>query len=325
MSFRALADLDADLDADLETDLEAVLSLLVQDPASPLTAQGYLEKAESGEYRPERTWIAVDETSGAVLAAAVWWAAPGRVEPAALDAVCVHASLVGDARVEVATALLRAAHAGFAGAKPPEYHVFVPGDWHDQPACVEALSWRMEAARGAGLTESLERLRYEWTPEAGIPEASDRLTFHPEPDDEVFVDILTRVLTGSLDHGSVSGAAQIGAEAQARSDVEFYRDKMFGERAWWRVAKDAAGATVGFGFPSRNPANHVVGYLGVLPEHRGRGYIDDILADLTRQLAVEEGAPLIRADTDLVNVPMAAAFERGGYRNFARRLVFSAP
>jgi len=37
------------------------------------------------------------------------------------------------------------------------------------------------------------------------------------------------------------------------------------------------------------------------------------------------GAQRIRADTDTTNLPMAAAFERAGYRRFGIRLVLSAP
>ena len=69
---------------------------------------------------------------------------------------------------------------------------------------------------------------------------------------------------------------------------------------------------------------HVVGYLGVLPEHRGKGYVGDILDEILRILALEVGAEMVRSDTDLANVPMAAAMERAGFVNFARRLVFSA-
>jgi RimJ/RimL family protein N-acetyltransferase len=116
----------------------------------------------------------------------------------------------------------------------------------------------------------------------------------------------------------------VSAGAQARQDVAFYRGKMLGDRAWWRVAERPDGQVVGFGFPSRNTDLPVIGYLGVLPEHRGHGYVDEILAGITRFLALEAGAKVIRADTDLVNRPMAAAFERAGYRNFARRLVLSA-
>ena len=62
----------------------------------------------------------------------------------------------------------------------------------------------------------------------------------------------------------------------------------------------------------------------MLPEHRGRGYVDDLLAEITLILA-DEGAERIRADTDVPNTPMAAAFERAGYENFAIRYVSSFP
>ncbi|MFD0636224.1 GNAT family N-acetyltransferase [Catenulispora yoronensis] len=249
--------------------------------------------------------------------------------PGALDAILVAESVPGADRVELVAAVLRAGQEAFAAGEDrrlPDYHVFVPGDWRERPEVVEALAWRTAAAARAGLTERLERLRYEWIVEgAEPPEPSERLTFHAEPDDEVFVGLFARVLESSLDHTSVTEAAAVGAEAQARSDVEFYRDVMLGERSWWRIAKDAEGRTVGFGFPSRNPGAHVVGYLGVLPEFRGNGYVGDILDEILRILVVEVGATMVRADTDLANVPMATAMERAGFLNFARRLVYSAP
>ena len=130
---------------------------------------------------------------------------------------------------------------------------------------------------------------------------------------------------GTLDATSRRMADVAGDYAQARSDVDFYRERMPGDRAWWFTASTPGGQPVGFGVPSRNSEVPVVGYLGVLPEHRGYGYIDDILAELTRILAAEAQANVIRADTDVANRPMAAAFERVGYRNTARRVVLSAP
>lgn len=311
------------------SDLDRVLPLLVTDPASTtLTARTYRAKIADGQYRPEWTWIAEDGAGGAPLAVAVWWAAPHESRPGVLDGVFVHASVgTTAARTGLAADLLTAAHTAYAGAgapEPPEYHVFLPGDWRDRPDVVAALSWRREAARRAGLPVGVERLRYEWTRQAGLPAPSGRLRFRAEPDDEVFVGLFRRVLAGTLDAASREEAGRIGAEAQARGDVAFYRGTMLGERSWWRIAETPDGEVVGFGLPSRNPAFAVVGYLGVLPGHRGRGYVDGILAEITRILAVEAGAEVVRADTDLTNVPMAAAFERAGYRNFARRLVLSA-
>jgi RimJ/RimL family protein N-acetyltransferase len=116
----------------------------------------------------------------------------------------------------------------------------------------------------------------------------------------------------------------MGAARQAREDLAHLRDRMLGERSWWRVAVGRDGEPVGFGIPARNPTVPVVGYLGVLPEHRGHGYVDAILAEITRILVEHAGATTVRADTDLANKPMADAFLRVGYRNHARRLVFSA-
>ncbi|MEY9875190.1 RimJ/RimL family protein N-acetyltransferase [Streptacidiphilus sp. MAP12-33] len=310
------------------SDLDRILPLMVADPASRMTPENYRARLATGEYRPARTWLAEDSPDTAPLAVAVWWGDEDDDHPRALDALLVSdASAAVDARITLAADLLTAAHAAFAQggtAEPAAFHLFLPGDWRERPDVVAALTWRQEAARRAGLGVTLERLRYEWTPGDGPAQPTGRLTFHPEPDDEVFVQLFRRVLEGTLDTGSRKDADRIGAEAQAREDVAFYREQMRGERAWWRVARTPDGEPVGFGLPSANPGGPVVGYLGVLPEHRGQGHVDEILAEITRILAVEAEAQLIRADTDLTNTPMAAAFLRLGYRNASRRLVLSA-
>ncbi|WP_395293031.1 GNAT family N-acetyltransferase [Kitasatospora hibisci] len=309
------------------SDLDRVLPLIVPDPATGLTADTYRTRLAEGEYRPGWTWVAEDAPGGSPLALAVWWGDPDGDLPDALDAVFVHDSVQsGTDRTDLAAQLLTAAHAAYAGAgasAAPDYHLVLPGDWHDRPGTAAAVAWRREAARRAGLPAGLERLRYEWTPPAGLPAPSGRLVLRPEPDDEVFVDLFRRVLVGTLDTDSRREAERLGAEAQARADVAFYRDTMLGDRSWWRTARTPDGEPVGFGIPSRNHAFPVVGYLGVVPEHRGRRYGDDILAEITRILAAETAPERVRADTDLVNTPMAAAFDRLGYRNDTRRLVLS--
>ncbi|MCG6498028.1 GNAT family N-acetyltransferase [Kitasatospora sp. A2-31] len=309
------------------SDLDRVLPLIVPDPATGLTADTYRTRLADGEYRTDWTWVAEDAPGGPPLALAVWWGDPDGDLPDALDAVFVHDSVRSAAdRTDLAAQLLTAAHTAYAGAgadAAPEYHLVLPGDWRDRPETVAAVAWRREAARRAGLPVGLERLRYEWTPPAGLPEPSGRLLLQPEPDDEVFVDLFRRVLVGTLDTDSRKEAERLGAEAQARADVAFYRDTMLGDRSWWRIARTPDGEPVGFGIPSRNHAFPVVGYLGVVPEHRGRRYGDDILAEITRILAAETAPERVRADTDLVNAPMAAAFDRLGYRNDTRRLVLS--
>jgi len=314
------------------SDLERLRELLVADPASPLTARQFQIRFDNGECRPEWSWIA-EEPGEAPAAAAIWWGTPRDVLPATLDGLFATAQAgsapAADAEdsARLAAGLLAAAHDAYAAAglkHPPDFHMFLPPDWRDRPEVIKAANWRLNAARRAGLTEMLERLRYEWTPAARVPQSAGRLTFRPEADDDVFVDLFDRTLSGTLDVTSRKEAEASGARAQAVSDVMFYRERMNGQRSWWRVAETSSGDLAGFGIPSRNTAVPVVGYLGVLPEHRGHGYVDEILAEVTRVLVAEAGATTIHADTDLENRPMAAAFDRAGYRIAGRRLVLSA-
>jgi RimJ/RimL family protein N-acetyltransferase len=309
------------------SELAGLLPLFAPDPTSEVGADLFMTRVSHHEYRPEWTWLAQPSADAEPVAVAFWWASPRQTAPAALDGFYVAQAIAPAERTALAAALLTAAHRAFAAdglVRPPDYHIFLPDDWRQRPAAVAALTWRREAAEQAGLRTSLERLRYSWTPEAGLPEAAGQLAFRPEPDDEVFAELFGRVLTGTLDATSRRQADLLGVRAQARQDVAFYRDQMHGDRGWWRIARTPDGQPAGFAIPSRNTEFPVVGYLGVLPEHRGHGYVDEILAEITRILAVEAGATVIHADTDLTNRPMAAAFERAGYRCSGRRLVLSA-
>ncbi|BCM72797.1 hypothetical protein EASAB2608_08131 [Streptomyces sp. EAS-AB2608] len=276
---------------------------------------------KSGHYRPEWTWIAED--GGKLLARAVWWGLPDGAHPLALDCLYVHES-VGD-RQALAAHLIASAHRHFqAQGMPrlPEFHLFSPGDAPPAEAAA-ALGWRIEAAAAAGLTDVLRRLRYEWTADGTVPAAPERLVFRPEPDDEVFLGAFREVAEGTLDTTTRRAVARHGVAQAARDDLEGYRD-MPGDRDWWRLAYTPDGTLAGLAVPSRNDQNFVVGYLGVVPSLRGRGYVDELLAETTRIL-LAAGARRITADTDLPNRPMAAAFDRAGYRNFASRTVLSAP
>lgn len=303
-------------------DLDEILSWTADSPITAVTEGQLLRGLAAGQYRLSWTWIAEDD--GRILARAIWWGRPGGDHPLALDCVLARESAPDPAGL--AAGLLDAAHREFrahGGRDLPAYHLLLPIRWRDAADVRPALSWRIQAAARAGLSDQLERLRYEWTPECGVPAQSGRLTFRPEPDDEVFLAAFRRVAVRSLDGTTVAGVAAIGADQQSRDDMAHYLE-MPGDRDWWRLAYTADGQLAGLAIPSRNDAGPVVGYLGVVPELRGHGYGGDLLAEITRLLAAS-GAGQIRADTDVGNRPMAAAFERAGYRNFAIRLVLSAP
>jgi RimJ/RimL family protein N-acetyltransferase len=103
--------------------------------------------------------------------------------------------------------------------------------------------------------------------------------------------------------------------------AEQYRDELAkypSPPEWWRVATLPGGEPVGFVIPAHNGYNPIIAYIGVVPAHRGHGYIDDLLAEGSRVLVAQD-VPRIRAATDVGNVPMAAAFARAGFRVFERQ------
>jgi RimJ/RimL family protein N-acetyltransferase len=306
-----------------ESDLDRVLSMPVTEPLWHATADEYRSELAKRQYRPEWTWVA--EQDGRVLARAVWWGQADSVHPLALD--CLLTSDAVADRAESASGLLDAAHRTFLGAgirRLPDYNILkLPGDWRRLPAAAAAVAWRRDAAARAGLTVATERLQFEWTPEVGVPVSTGRLVFDAEPDDEVFLEAFLRVAEGSLDAHTVQSTAAIGAEATARESLQFYLERP-GKRDWWRLARLPDGALVGLAIPSATPYARNVGYLGIVPEYRGRGYVADVLAEITRRHA-EDGADRITATTDLGNKPMADAFAHAGYRNTESRLILSAP
>jgi RimJ/RimL family protein N-acetyltransferase len=133
---------------------------------------------------------------------------------------------------------------------------------------------------------------------------------------------MTAVLDGTLDAHSRADLSHMSARDAA---VRQYEDELAGyssPREWWRIATLPEGDPVGFVIPARNDYNPIIAYIAVVPQHRGHGYVDAILAEGTRVLAAQN-VPRIRASTDLGNTPMAEAFRRAGYVNFERALTMT--
>lgn len=264
--------------------------------------------------RPEWSWLLEDE--GRLVGRVLWWGRDG--SPSAVDALDVLPDL-DDPRA-AAVDLLRAGLGDASGR--PSYTMRLPAGWRDDERAVRAVTWRTEALADVGVTSSLERRQYAWTPENGTPAASTRVTFRSGSDDE-FVQLFREAARGSLDVETRLALESTDELSQAQDDVEFYASCP-GERDWWKIATGRDGAAVGFIVPSATPYHRNVGYLGVLPSHRGRGLVDDLLGEVTR-IHAHAGADRITATTDMTNLPMAAAFERADYQLTEVRLVLEAP
>ncbi len=261
-----------------------------------ITGRDYRAVADLGQYRPEWTWVAL--RGDKVVARAAWWAGPDDDKPIALD-------WFDFTDADAALQLLREAN------MTAEYTLILPPNWRADPAVRAAGEARRDLALRSGMKPFVERLRYTWTPTDGLPERPGRLRYRPEPDDDVILDVLRRMISGSLDAHQRRIGNKEGALAAARDDLDFLR-WMPSPREWWRLAYTVDGEVVGLTVPGANFSGPVIGIVGVVPEQRGHGYAYDLLIEATH-LLVETGAKEITAETDATNTPMAATFARAGY------------
>ncbi|MET9259730.1 GNAT family N-acetyltransferase [Amycolatopsis sp. NPDC004079] len=271
----------------------------------------------AGRRRPGWMWVAL--RGGELVARAAWWGRAEEPVPFLLDVFDVEDAAVGARLVRTAMAEILP-----PGTRPPTYNRMIPAEWRDEAAARSVVEDRMTALEQVGAQLLAERLRFEWRPETAVAPPRNRLVFRPIHDVDEILELMTRVLDGTLDAHSRDDLTRMPAREAA---IRHYEDELAHYRSprdWWRVATLPDGTPVGFVTPARNNYNPIIGYLAVLPEHRGNGYIDDILAEGTRILAAQE-VPRIRAATDLGNIPMANAFRRAGYGNFERTITMAWP
>jgi hypothetical protein len=258
----------------------------------------YRTRAEGGDYRPDWTWVALRDDR--VVARAAWWGAADDTKPITLDWFDF-----ADGEADTAAELLRTA------PLRAEYSLMAAPGWRERPEERAAVRARSDAAVAAGMEPLVERYRYEWTPDCGLPERPGRLEFWPEPDDAVITDVLRRVMSGTLDAHDRRAIAQGGVDAAVRELTNFL-SWCPSPREWWRLAWTPEGEPVGIQVPAHNPSGPCIGYIGVVEEQRGHGYAYDLLVECTHDL-VERGATKIAAATDQPNLPMAAHFAKAGY------------
>jgi len=206
----------------------------------------------------------------------------------------------------------------------PDLHMFLPPEWRSTDEA-EAIHARIAAAEQAGLSVLAERHRFEWrSPAADAVPLSSDLSFESAPADDDVIALLFAISEGSLDAGTRRSVEQGGADGAARSYFADMAD-LPGGREHWLLGRDPTGAAAGVVVASMQTQPHPqIAFVGVAPGHRGRGDGAALVTEATRRL-VAAGAEVVRADTDMSNVPMIAVFEQCGWRAWATRLVMHLP
>jgi hypothetical protein len=267
----------------------------------------------AGRRRPEWLWLALRD--GRVVARAGWWSRPGDQHPLLMDIFDI------DTGTDDGVQLLKTALPAVlpADATPPEYSRFLPADWRDHQHTRQAVEDRMTALERVGAKLFVERLRLEWRPGTRLAKPGGRLVFRPVRDPSELIGLMTLVLDGTLDAHSRDDLTRMSPSQAAQEHYHDELERYASPRGWWRIATLPDGEPVGFVIPAHNGYNPIIAYLGVVPAHRGHGYVHDVLAEGTRLLAAQN-VPRIRAATDAGNAPMVAAFALAGYVTFERQI-----
>ncbi len=144
--------------------------------------------------------------------------------------------------------------------------------------------------------------------------APERLVYQalPEAGQQAFLRAIQRAGNQSLDRIERSERERLGIEQAAREQFKLLRS--FDHRPeWWQLAYRQDGALVGYAAPVLLAAEEgSIGYLGVVPEQRGRGYGTDLLQK-GAALLQEFGVPEIYCDADSENRPVLDAFRRTNF------------
>ncbi|MFI6761837.1 mycothiol acetyltransferase [Micromonospora sp. NPDC050417] len=269
--------------------------------------------------RPQ--WCLVAEDDGRLVGNVVLWTMPGHEMPT--DVVLLEAPwddpdlTVGLALLTEAATLARTLGATELG------HVV------DSP--VQASQFqrhperRAELLRRAGFTVARDGRRFRWLAGGVLLPQDTRLRFRSlaELGHEPFVHLLETLLVETADARLTENVRRHGprraAELLFEESAEFDH-----EPQWWEIGYDADGTPAAISLPAYSPAFPVIGFVGVTPAHRGKGYSSSVVARGTAILA-EDGATEIRGDCDVENIAMFKGFQRAGYDNFANRMEFTRP
>jgi GNAT superfamily N-acetyltransferase len=187
-------------------------------------------------------------------------------------------------------------------------------DAYANPEYMTGANVRRAVFESAGMPLFQEKEGFVWAPDSSPPQPPEaRLTFRTigEVGRELYASTMSRCAAGTLDRQDQYYAALTGPDGWGPEMLAFLTEE---DAATWVLGYDGAGDVVGYmALGSFDEAGRgTIMHIGVVPEHRGSGYIGDLLA-ACNAAALWRGFGTVLSDVDVQNGPMIAAMERAGH------------
>lgn len=165
----------------------------------------------------------------------------------------------------------------------------------------------------SGFKITQEKKSFRWTGEP-LPKESGRLEYKNLRDvgKDAFIEAIKIVTRQTLDGDDKLMVEEIGEELAAEKLFNLLKGIDYNED-WWKLAYingELIGLIISQKFSNKDGA---INYIGVVPQKRGQGFVDDLLINGTRILK-EYGIEDVMGDIDVNNFPMEQALIRAGYK-----------
>ncbi len=149
-----------------------------------------------------------------------------------------------------------------------------------------------------------------------VPTTSNELLFEPADREPLFGETLLATYVGSLD------VPEANAPRPADDLLAGYRGEQPGPPHWW-LARTPVGEVAGvlILIPPRHLPAWELGYLGVVPEHRGKGY-GAVLLRFALRACREHGGEHLSLSVDTRNTPAVGLYRRFGFIQLQEQRVY---
>lgn len=180
---------------------------------------------------------------------------------------------------------------------------------------------KIDALKTIGFTTLQKKNIFTLSGKDPLIEVPERLTFQPlhKNDRPYLRDLIIASFQNTLDNNDLSHIKESTIETWADHYLKDLNDHYSFEYNWWHLGINSCGEVIGFVLPvlfdkriQLRTGTFIL--MATLPQHRGNGYVHDLLKKGTRLLQ-DIGISRIYTDADVNNFPMKNAFKAAGYLN----------